>query len=79
MVTALLRARWLVARVVGVDNSPAMIDRERVALPVATWELDDLTARTPPVAVDFMVSNTALQWLDDPAALFPRKVHDGGV
>jgi trans-aconitate 2-methyltransferase len=61
MVTALLRARWLDARGRRHRQLAAMIDRDRVALPGATWELDDLAAWTLPVPVDLIVSNAALQ------------------
>ncbi len=37
-VTALLRARWPQARIVGVDNSQAMLERARATLPEVVWE-----------------------------------------
>jgi trans-aconitate 2-methyltransferase len=71
-VTALLRARWPEARIVGVDNSSEMLERARVALPELVWQQDDLGTWTPAAPVDLLVSNAALHWLDDHAALFPR-------
>jgi len=71
-VTALLQARWPAARIVGVDNSLPMLDRARLALPEVVWQADDLATWTPAAPVDLLVSNAALHWLDDHAALFPR-------
>jgi trans-aconitate 2-methyltransferase len=70
-VTALVRARWPGAQVVGIDNSHPMLERARNAVSDVTWELNDLAQWTPPVPVDLIVSNAALQWLDDHATLFP--------
>lgn len=71
-VTALLRARWPGAQIVGVDNSRSMLERARTALPDVGWEFADLAKWTPAVPPDVLVSNAALHWLDDHAALFPR-------
>jgi len=71
-VTALLRARWPQAEIVGVDSSPAMLERARAALSDVAWKLDDLQQWTPAEQVDLLVSNAALHWLDDHATLFPR-------
>ncbi len=73
-VTALIRARWPNARVHGVDNSTAMLERARAAMPEVAWELSDLARWQPPSPVDAIVSNAALHWLDDHASLFPRLV-----
>lgn len=71
-VTALLRARWPEATIVGVDNSSAMLERARAALQDVLWKLDDLAQWAPAGPVDLIVSNAALHWLDDHATLFPR-------
>jgi len=81
-VTALLRARWPDAHVVGIDNSQPMLERARNAVPDVTWELNDLAKWKPPAPVDLIVSNAALQWLDDHATLFPiliSHVRPGGI
>lgn len=81
-VTALLRARWPEARVVGVDSSQAMLERARAARADIEWQLADLAAWTPAEPVDLLFSNAALHWLDDHAALFPRLLsylRPGGV
>ena len=71
-VTALLRARWPHAEIVGVDNSPAMLERARSALPDVAWKLHDLARWRPEAPLDLLVSNAALHWLDDHVSLFPR-------
>jgi trans-aconitate 2-methyltransferase len=81
-VTALLCERWPAAQIVGVDSSEQMLDRARAALPDVAWKLDDLARWMPASPVDLVVSNAALQWLDDHAALFPRllsHLRPGGV
>jgi len=67
-----LSARFAGRRLIGVDNSPAMLTEARalghytdlVAADVASWEAER------PVALIF--SNAALQWLPDHARLLPR-------
>lgn len=76
---AALRAAHPGRRLVGVDASPAMLDRAqghdaRVLADIADWQADG------PVALIF--SNAALHWLDDHAGLMPRLVRmlvPGGV
>ncbi|MET0450104.1 MAG: methyltransferase domain-containing protein [Aeromicrobium sp.] len=72
--TAVLRARWPDATVLGVDSSAEMIDRARdgnddpnasyVRADVATWEPDG--------PVDLMVSNALFQWVPDQLAVIER-------
>lgn len=81
-VTSLLRTRWPDAQIVGVDNSRPMLEQARKAMPNVTFELTDLARWTPQAPVDLIVSNAALQWLDDHATLFPRlfsHLRPGGV
>jgi len=74
-VAQILAARWPRARIVGVDNSAAMLAVAIAATEGATqheWVEADLADWAPkdPVAVVF--SNAALHWHDDHATLFPR-------
>jgi trans-aconitate 2-methyltransferase len=81
-VTALLQARWPQARIVGVDNSQPMLEKARAALPEVVFEQQDLAQWVPTAPVDLLVSNAALHWLDDHAALFVRllsQVRPGGM
>jgi trans-aconitate 2-methyltransferase len=74
--TRTLCERWPAARVVGVDNSTEMLEQAR-ALTMA-GRLDfiqaDIASWPPDRPVDLLVSNAALQWVNDHAALLARLV-----
>src|SRR3954451_4554648 len=62
--TTLLRARWPDADIRGLDSSPEMIAKARVADPSIAFDVADLrtwTAEAEPV--DVLVSNATLQWV----------------
>ncbi|WP_277212857.1 methyltransferase domain-containing protein [Isoptericola croceus] len=67
--TALLRARWPTADVLGLDASPAMVERAVAENtdPGARYELADLRdyarGRTSVTGADLVISNAALQWV----------------
>lgn len=63
--TALLAAAFPEARITGIDNSPAMIEAARRALPGAEFALADLAAWRPDDAPDLLFSNAAFQWVPD--------------
>jgi trans-aconitate 2-methyltransferase len=65
-----LAARFPNAEVVGVDSSPAMLEKARTA--GFSAQLADIAAWSPPEPVDVIFSNAALQWLPGHSALFPR-------
>ena len=74
-VTRILGERWPQARIVGVDNSPQMLDEARAAIagdPRFTFVAADLALWQPDAPVDLVYSNAALHWLPDHAALFAR-------
>jgi trans-aconitate 2-methyltransferase len=74
-VTRVLAQRWPDAKVIGVDNSDAMLAKARVActdLPRVEFIRADLATWQPAAPVDVIYSNAAMQWIDDHAALFPR-------
>lgn len=71
--TPALRARFPDARLVGVDNDPAMLARAREAHgDAADWVEADIADWAPDGPVDMIFSNAALHWLPKHAALFPR-------
>ncbi|HEV3329695.1 MAG TPA: methyltransferase domain-containing protein [Bryobacteraceae bacterium] len=80
--TAELRRRWPSSTIVGLDNSPEMIDKARQAFPEGLWEVGDASqwhAREP---FDLVFSNAMLQWVPDHAQLCPhlfRQVAPGGA
>ena len=74
--TLVLAERWPGAHVTGVDSSEAMItEAGRRAVPGrVSFELADLAAWTPPGPLEVLVSNAALHWLPEHAALLSRLV-----
>ena len=72
--TEVLAAAFPDAAMTGVDNSPDMLAAARKRLPAVRFDLADLSAWNPPEAWDVMLSNAALQWVPDHAALLPRLV-----
>jgi trans-aconitate 2-methyltransferase len=72
--TALLAARWPAARVEGIDNSVAMLERAQELGANVTWINADITQWEPDSPVDVLFSNAALHWLDDHPGLIERLV-----
>lgn len=82
--TAVLRARWPEATVVGVDSSAEMIERARTDSddPLSSYELADVATWTPPSPVDLIVSNALFQWVPDQLGVIERlmgRVAPGGT
>lgn len=80
--TELLVRRFSSAKIVGVDNSPAMIDVARKALPSVEFELDDLETWTPSLRADLLFSNATFQWLPNHVLVMQRLLQglqQGGV
>src|SRR5664279_3830109 len=84
-VTRHLAQRWPDARIIGVDNSPAMLAQARAEMPDRsrhTFVESDLGEWRPDDPVDLLYSNAALHWLPRHATLFPElaaMVADNGV
>ena len=70
--TAPLIERWPEADVLGLDTSPAMLEKARAAVPAARFALADVATWTPDAPVDLLFSNATLHWIPDHAALLPR-------
>lgn len=80
--TRILRERWPDSKILGVDNSPEMIQAAQESYPNEEWLLADLANWSPDVPVDLIYSNAALHWLPDHGQLIPRLfslVADGGA
>lgn len=76
--TALLRDRWPGADVVGLDASPAMVERARSADPGGRYVLGDVRdvaeGRAPsgaPARADLVISNATFQWVPGHRDLLP--------
>jgi trans-aconitate 2-methyltransferase len=73
--TGLLRRRWPGATVLGLDSSPAMIDKARAADDETSWVVADLrTWVSTADPVDVLVSNATLQWVPGHLDLLPALV-----
>jgi trans-aconitate 2-methyltransferase len=72
--TALLRARWPAARLVGVDTSPEMLARARHDYPDAEWVAGDVAGFHSDDPVDVLFANAVLHWVPDHATLLPALV-----
>lgn len=80
--TALLRARYPQAEILGVDNAPDMLMAARKSGVTAEWLQADLQTWSPERRYDLVYANATFQWLDDHPHLFPRwwaQVAPGGA
>lgn len=80
--TELLRRRWPRATIVGIDNSPEMLDAARAAFPAGRWVRADVAHWSADPPVDVVFANASLQWVRDHGRLLPRllaQTAPGGV
>jgi trans-aconitate 2-methyltransferase len=72
--TRTLAERWPDAVVIGVDNSPQMLEKARPLEQAGRLDfvLADVAAWSPSGPVDLIVSNAALHWVADHAGLLAR-------
>ena len=75
-VTRLLADRWPNADVVGMDNSPEMLERAAADADGyggnVRWQTGDLADWQPDRAPSVLYSNAVIQWVPDHAELAPR-------
>lgn len=74
--TAVLRRRWPLAKVTGLDSSAEMIERARRDSPDQEWICEDAARFTADKAYDLVYSNATLQWIPDHDDLI-RRLWDG--
>lgn len=80
--TALLHERWPDAMLTGLDNSPAMLEKARAALPDCRFEQADIARWRPEDRQDVIYANASLQWISDHRTLFAHlaeQLADSGV
>jgi trans-aconitate 2-methyltransferase len=73
--TEVLAERFPQARIMGLDDSPDMIEAARRRLPRLRFEMRDLrawAAETTAGPVDLVLSNAVLQWVPDHACVLAR-------
>ena len=70
-----LKARFPERRLVGIDSSPAMLDRAKSAMCYDDLQQDDANTWSPDRPPALIFSNALCHWLPDHDTLFPRLVH----
>jgi len=70
--TAVLRARWPSAELVGLDNDPEMLAVAEQSDPRVQWMRGDAATWETAAEYDVVFSNAMLQWLPDHEAALPR-------
>jgi trans-aconitate 2-methyltransferase len=79
--TELLRDKYPLAQITGMDSSANMIDAARKRLPDIHFEIADISSWNEEGPFDIILANAALQWVPDHASLFPsliNKLSKGG-
>lgn len=80
--TQVLVHRWPNARIIGLDNSSAMIAKARKDYPEQDWILADVGTYETDIKFDIVFSNATIHWIPDHRALL-KKFHgflvEGGV
>ncbi|MEN4770512.1 trans-aconitate 2-methyltransferase [Duffyella gerundensis] len=80
--TALLAQKWPAAKVVGLDNSPAMLEQAVQRLPQCAFELANISTWRARQPQDLIYANASLQWLTQHEQLMPHllaQLAPGGV
>ncbi len=67
-----LLRRWPQAKLIGVDNSPAMIAKAKKDYPEQQWILSDVSTFESDMKFDLVFSNAAIQWIPDHENLFEK-------
>jgi trans-aconitate 2-methyltransferase len=69
--TEFLQRKFPDASIVGMDSSENMLEAARKRLPDVRFDLGDIASWADPGPFDVILSNAALQWVPDHAALLP--------
>jgi trans-aconitate 2-methyltransferase len=70
--TAILRARWPEAEVIGLDSAPDMLRAARARLPDVRFIEADAATWEPMAGVDVFFSNATMQWVQGHRAVLAR-------
>lgn len=80
--TQVLVQRWPDSEIIGIDNSPAMIEKAKKDYPNQNWQLLDAGTDEFEGNFDIVFSNATIQWIPDHVNLL-RKFHsilsDNGI
>jgi trans-aconitate 2-methyltransferase len=80
--TGILRQRWPSAKIVGVDNSPTMLEQAKETDPRTEWCCQDISSWQPASRVDLIFANASLHWLPDHESLLSslmQQLKPGGI
>jgi trans-aconitate 2-methyltransferase len=70
--TELLAARYPAADILGLDNSPAMLEEARQRLPSLRFEAADAATWLPNPRTDLVFANATYQWIPDHFVQLPK-------
>ena len=70
--TELLAARYPAADILGLDNSPAMLEEARQRLPALRFEAADAATWLPNPRTDLVFANATYQWIPDHFVQLPK-------
>jgi len=70
--TAVIEEKWPKAELLGIDNSPEMLEKARLSKVRAEWLRADILHWKPEKTFDLIFSNAALQWVPDHETTIPR-------
>ena len=73
--TQILVLRWPDSEIIGIDNSPAMIEKARKDYPKQEWRILDAGTDEITGIFDIVFSNATIQWIPDHIKLL-NKFHD---
>ncbi len=73
--TQVLVQRWPNAKVTGIDNSPAMIEKAKRDYPDQDWRMADASKDPIPGKYDIVFSNATIQWIPNHEELFTKFYH----
>lgn len=70
--TRILNLRWPDSKIVGADNSPAMIEKAKKDYPEQEWRILDAGTHEFNETFDIVFSNATLQWIPDHSRLLKK-------
>jgi len=70
--TQILVHRWPDSQIIGVDNSPAMIEKAKKDYPNQNWQILDAGTDEIEGNFDIVFSNATIQWIPDHPKLFRK-------
>lgn len=80
--TQILYQRWPNSKILGIDNSEAMIKKAKQDYPSQEWELIDAEKKVIQGKYDIVFSNATIQWIPNHYELFKRlksNLYENGV